>query len=145
MLFVVAALSFHGPSAVGHASRSAVSMAMMSKSIPFVKAPPALDGSMPGDVGFDPLGISTTIVELNGDLKYVREAEIVHGRVAMLAAAGFIFPEIFKFREYSSRALEAQAQVPVEVWSQIFIGIAIAEGLRSQMIYKPDSVPGSHG
>lgn len=63
----------------------------------------------------------------------------------MLAAAGFLAPEIFKFREYSSRALEAQAQVPVEVWSQILIAIAIAEGLRSQIIYKPDAVPGAHG
>jgi hypothetical protein len=141
---LVSALSFSGPAARAPA-RSSVAMSGMSKSIPFVKAPPALDGSMPGDVGFDPLGISTTIVELGGDLKYVQESEITHGRVAMLAAAGFLVPEIFKFREYSARALEAQSQVPVEVWSQIAIFIAIVEGLRSQIIYKPNSVPGDHG
>ena len=45
-----------------------------SASIPFLKKPPALDGSMVGDVGFDPLGISTTIIELGGDLRYVRAA-----------------------------------------------------------------------
>ena len=37
------------------------------------------------DVGFDPLGFSTTITELGGDLNYVREAELMHGRQAMLA------------------------------------------------------------
>ena len=49
-------------------------------------------GSMVGDVGFDPLGISTL-----GDIKFLREAEIKHGRVAMLAAAGAIAQDIFKF------------------------------------------------
>ena len=63
-----------------------------SAAIPFLKKPPALDGSMVGDVGFDPLGISTTILELGGDLKYVREAELMHGRQAMLACVGFVFP-----------------------------------------------------
>eukprot|EP00967_Tisochrysis_lutea_P097795 scaffold143801_cov31-Tisochrysis_lutea.AAC.2 len=44
-----------------------------SASIPFLKKPPALDGSMIGDVGFDPLGFSTTITELGGDLSYVSD------------------------------------------------------------------------
>jgi light-harvesting complex I chlorophyll a/b binding protein 1 len=51
-----------------------VVMAERSASIPFLKKPPALDGSMVGDVGFDPLGFSTTITELGGDLRYVRFA-----------------------------------------------------------------------
>lgn len=42
-----------------------------SAAIPFLKKPPALDGSMAGDKGFDPLGFSTTITELGGDLNYV--------------------------------------------------------------------------
>jgi hypothetical protein len=84
-------------------------------------------------------------MELGGDLKYAREAEITHSRVAMLAAAGFLVPQIFKFREYSANALLAQQEVPVEVWSQIAIFVAVVEGLRSQIIYKPDSVPGDHG
>merc|ERR1719343_968460 len=66
-----------------------------SAAIPFLKKPPALDGSMVGDVGFDPLGISTTIIELGGDLRYVREAELMHGRQAMLATVGFVFPKLF--------------------------------------------------
>jgi hypothetical protein len=30
----------------------------MSKSIPFLTRPEKLDGSMPGDMGFDPMGLS---------------------------------------------------------------------------------------
>ena len=60
-----------------------------SEAIPFLKKPPALDGSMVGDRGFDPLGISTTIIELGGDLNYVREAELMHGRQAMLATCAW--------------------------------------------------------
>ena len=37
----------------------AISMVEYSASIPFLKKPPALDGSMAGDVGFDPLGKTT--------------------------------------------------------------------------------------
>jgi light-harvesting complex I chlorophyll a/b binding protein 1 len=56
--------------------------------------PQQLDGSMAGDVGFDPLGLS----EIEGvgiDLYWLREAEIKHCRLAMMAAAGFIWVELF--------------------------------------------------
>jgi len=49
---------------------------------------------MAGDVGFDPLGLS----EIEGvgiDLYWLREAEIKHCRLAMLAVVGFIFVEVF--------------------------------------------------
>jgi hypothetical protein len=49
---------------------------------------------MAGDVGFDPLGLST----INGvgiDLYWLREAEIKNARVAMMAAAGNIWVEVF--------------------------------------------------
>lgn len=49
---------------------------------------------MAGDVGFDPLGLST----INGvgiDLYWLREAEIKHCRLAMMAVAGFVWVEIF--------------------------------------------------
>ena len=80
------------PAAVRSAAVSPVMAVERSAAIPFLKRPPALDGSMVGDMGFDPLGISTTITELGGDLKYVREAELMHGRQAMLACVGFVFP-----------------------------------------------------
>lgn len=49
---------------------------------------------MVGDFGFDPLGFSTTITELGGDLNWVREAELMHGRQSMLAVVGFAFPAL---------------------------------------------------
>jgi light-harvesting complex I chlorophyll a/b binding protein 1 len=49
---------------------------------------------MAGDVGFDPLGLST-IKDVGIDLYWLREAEIKHCRLAMMAAAGFIFVELF--------------------------------------------------
>ena len=64
---------------------SSVSMMAKSKAMPFMEAPPALDGSMAGDVGFDPLGFTRAF-----DVKWMREAELKHGRVAMLAVLGFI-------------------------------------------------------
>lgn len=44
-----------------------------SPSVPFLDRPDKLDGSMPGDVGFDPLGFSNKF-----DLKFLREAELKH-------------------------------------------------------------------
>jgi Chlorophyll A-B binding protein len=52
----------------------------MSESLPFMMRPPALDGSMVGDVGFDPFGFAKT----KDDLMNYREAEIKHCRLAML-------------------------------------------------------------
>ncbi|KAL7559720.1 hypothetical protein ACA910_003306 [Epithemia clementina (nom. ined.)] len=66
----------------------------MSKALPFMKRPPLLDGSMAGDFGFDPLGLS----EINGvgiDLYWLAEAEIKHCRLAMMAALGNIWVEAY--------------------------------------------------
>jgi len=63
----------------------------MSAALPFMTRPAALDGSMVGDVGFDPLGFAKS----KEDLFNYREAEIKHGRLAMLAAAGWPISELF--------------------------------------------------
>jgi len=65
--------------------------AIMSIALPFLTRPIILDGSMAGDAGFDPLGFSQT----KEDLMNYREAEIKHGRLAMLAAAGWPLSELF--------------------------------------------------
>lgn len=49
---------------------------------------------MAGDVGFDPLGLSN-IEDVGIDLYWLREAEIKHCRLAMLAVVGFLQVEIF--------------------------------------------------
>merc|ERR1719230_979633 len=54
-----------------------------------------LDGSLPGDFGFDPLGLSDP--EGAGVFvtpEWLSYAEVIHGRWAMLGAAGCIAPEI---------------------------------------------------
>jgi hypothetical protein len=75
-------------------SRAVVSLnAEMSKAIPFLVCPEKLDGSMPGDVGFDPMGLS----EIQSDLKYARWAELKHGRICMLAILGMVTQEYGPF------------------------------------------------
>ncbi|KAJ8598207.1 hypothetical protein CTAYLR_005540 [Chrysophaeum taylorii] len=60
--------------------------------------PPSFDvKALPGVTGpfgfFDPLGLSTDLTEKR--VLYFREAELKHGRVAMLAAVGFVVAEFF--------------------------------------------------
>ena len=69
----------------------------MSPSLPFLKRPSNLDGTAAGDIGFDPIGFSNVF-----DVKFLQEAEIKHGRVAMLAAAGAIAQDLFLFPGVSS-------------------------------------------
>mmetsp|Transcript_32927 Transcript_32927/g.72638 ORF Transcript_32927/g.72638 Transcript_32927/m.72638 type:complete len:308 (-) Transcript_32927:82-1005(-) len=63
----------------------------MSIALPFTTRPQYLDGSMAGDAGFDPLGLAA-----NPDrLKFMRESELKHSRIAMLAAVGWPVAELF--------------------------------------------------
>ena len=75
---------------------SETSTAEMSQSIPFMTRPAHLDGSMAGDVGFDPLGFaaSSTPSSSGQRLVFIREAEIKHSRLAMLATAGWLVSEM---------------------------------------------------
>lgn len=69
-----------------------------SLALPMDKRPKNLDGTRPGDVGFDPVGFTNNppngIGAMKGisGLKWYQEAEIVHGRVAMLAVVGMLWP-----------------------------------------------------
>lgn len=56
---------------------------------PGTTPPEWLDGSLPGDFGFDPLGLGSD-PEL---LKWFAQAELMHSRWAMLAVAGILIPE----------------------------------------------------
>jgi len=93
------------------AKQSSVSHALnaKSKSVPFIEQPPALDGTLPGDVGFDPLGLSSLWADRDWGVNVVpsdwleaservpiktidwmREAEVKHCRYAMLAVLGWV-------------------------------------------------------
>jgi hypothetical protein len=56
-------------------------------------APEQLDGSLACDLGFDPLGI----VKNQKQLFFLREAEIKHARIAMLAAIGWPASELYHY------------------------------------------------
>jgi len=56
---------------------------------PGVKSPSYLDGSLPGDYGFDPLELGTE----PDQLKWFAQAELLHARFAMLGCLGILAPE----------------------------------------------------
>lgn len=64
----------------------------MSKALPFATKPKLLDGTLAGDVGFDPFGFAGENME---QLVTMREAEIKHSRLAMLAAVGWPLAELW--------------------------------------------------
>lgn len=51
--------------------------------------PPYLDGSAPGDFGFDPLGLGA----IPENLERYKESELIHCRWAMMAVPGMLIPE----------------------------------------------------
>lgn len=133
-----------------------------SKALPFDPKPPNLDGSMAGDVGFDPAGFSNNPPKqwlIGGEersLKWYREAEIVHGRVAMLAFLGFIVPGWFHlpgnpaigvpadtFAELNP--YKALTTVPPEGLWQITLIIFGIELQRIKRVIRGDKEPGDLG
>eukprot|EP00439_Symbiodinium_sp_Y106_P048050 s1145_g6.t1 len=65
----------------------------MSPSVPFLRYPQVLKGWVGEEKGFDPLGVTDAL-----PVYWVREAELKHGRVAMLATVGWIATDLgFRF------------------------------------------------
>jgi len=69
---------------LGVHTNTALSVTERSEALPFLPKPQNLKGYV-GDVGFDPLRISDYV-----PMDYLREAEIKHGRICMLAWLGFV-------------------------------------------------------
>jgi Chlorophyll A-B binding protein len=75
-----------------------------SKAVPFLPRAKPLDGTLPGDNGFDPFYLSTIPKNFAGFIQppswepvkgietiyWMQEAEIKHGRIAMMAVVGWI-------------------------------------------------------
>ncbi len=99
---------------VQQAKRSSVTSLNGAKSqaVPFLEQPAALDGTMAGDVGFDPFGFSGAWLDKDWSqqivpdiwpeseprtpittIQWMREAELKHSRVAMLAVVGWLTTE----------------------------------------------------
>ena len=94
---------------------------------------------------FDPFGFSKGVDDL--ELNRLREAELTHGRVSMLASAGFLVQEKFHplfpgmgcikgstilCAADGGPAIEQIPQLPVALWFGMTLGIGIAETVRVQ-------------
>eukprot|EP00244_Chara_vulgaris_P003373 TRINITY_DN160_c0_g1_i6.p1 TRINITY_DN160_c0_g1~~TRINITY_DN160_c0_g1_i6.p1 ORF type:complete len:271 (+),score=45.98 TRINITY_DN160_c0_g1_i6:368-1180(+) len=106
-------------------------------------SPPAwLDGSLPGDFGFDPLGLGSE-PEL---LKWMTQAEIVHCRWAMLGAAGILIPEaltkagILNTPHWNVAGDAQYFADPTTLFVVELLFMGWAEGRRWADIIKPGSV-----
>jgi hypothetical protein len=89
---------------------------------------------MPGSTApfgfFDPLGLSPESVE---DAKLFREAELTHGRVAMMAAAGFLVQESFHplFPSIGGPAINQLGQCDLATGLGLLTPIFLSEMLRA--------------
>eukprot|EP00931_Biecheleriopsis_adriatica_P013792 TRINITY_DN1152_c0_g1_i10.p1 TRINITY_DN1152_c0_g1~~TRINITY_DN1152_c0_g1_i10.p1 ORF type:complete len:534 (-),score=138.84 TRINITY_DN1152_c0_g1_i10:254-1663(-) len=78
--------------AMPHRASTACQAMERSYSMPFLPKPKNLDGLVGAEAQFDPLGFSDTF-----DVKWLREAELKHGRVCMLATLGFVAEQYVQF------------------------------------------------
>merc|ERR1712072_16836 len=82
---------------------------------------------------FDPLGFSRQGITLN-EIKRTREAEIMHGRVAMMASVGYLVGEAFGGPfGLVGPANDQLQQVPLPAFALLTAAIAAAELRRAQI------------
>ena len=126
---------------------STLQMAEKSRSLPFLPAPTNTAG-MVGDVGFDPVGFSNWI-----DVKWLREAELKHGRVCMLAVVGLVFSSFYQLPgdvHQVSAVAAHDAGVASGSMGQLLLWISFAEIISfkaiSQMLWEGSPrQPGDYG
>ncbi|KAK1737848.1 chlorophyll a-b binding domain-containing protein [Skeletonema marinoi] len=145
---LIGSASAFAPAQTGKASTAL--NAEMSKSVPFLLNPSKTDGLI-GSVGFDPINWSD-----NFDIKWLQESEIKHGRVAMLATAGFMAQQFVSFPMFADIHVDdsnlAPAAVGISGMMQI-VFFAGAEEWRTNkgkitmadMFADSDRVPGDFG
>lgn len=93
---------------------------------------------------FDPLGFCQNGISLN-DVKRYREAEVQHGRVAMVAAVGYLAGEAISGPfSITGPANDQLQQVPLPAFILLSLGIAAAELKRATIGWvEPSYKPGS--
>lgn len=119
--------------------QNSVALFAKSKALPFLEQPKKLDGSIVGDFGFDPLGFTETL----NDMNYVRAAEIKHGRVAMLATVGFVLTQYIHILTPESDPIKAISALGLGVNLQVLFGIGFIELTTwNKTFLDGDSTPG---
>lgn len=123
----------------------------MSQALPWMAAPPhltsdPLNKDFPGDLGFDPLGLSSDDfikkafqglgVDFNAR-RWYREAELMHGRVAMGASFNFLL------RETPASGLMPDALLEKNALMEFVQFMAILEGIRGwRLLVNQDAIAG---
>ena len=117
------------PGGAGRAARTPRSSTRdVEGTLPFLTAPKGLKGYIGEEAGFDPVGFAEIM-----DIKWMREAEIKHGRVAMLATIGYTYPEAwfaqaFPGDAYShSNPIKAARRPPRRAWAQVLLFCGVME------------------
>lgn len=119
----------------------------LPKALPWAPRPKNLDGTLTGDVGFDPAGFSDRISSIE-ELYRFREAELKHGRVCMLAVTGMLFQEVYSWPApegvfKAPTPLGAISTVPALGLLQLVLFIGIIEYQSGK--YEGGRVPGDLG
>jgi len=129
---------------------SASALSIFGNKAPVAETPGFAIETIPGALEpmglFDPLGFAAKADE--GTLKRYREAELAHGRVAMLASVGFLVGEAVESKtflfngEVTGPAITHLAQVNPVFWIILGAGIAKAETERAEIGWvEPKDVP----
>merc|ERR1712071_387228 len=127
------------------ASAAAFAPAPMKASTSALKAS-ELNGALDPVGFFDPLGFAEKANDAT--LKRYREAELTHGRVAMLAVVGFLVGEkvegsSFLFdSQITGPAITHLSQVPAPFWVLLTVAIGAAEQKRATIGWvEPENTP----
>ncbi|GLJ53982.1 hypothetical protein SUGI_1154440 [Cryptomeria japonica] len=122
-----------------------VAMAAVKKSwIPGVRGggnlvdPEWLDGSLPGDYGFDPLGLGRN----PNQLKWYREAELIHGRWAMTAVVGIFVGQAWSGVPWFEAGAQPEALAPFSFGTLLGTQLLLmgwVEGKRWVDFFNPES------
>jgi len=127
----LASSSFVAP--IAPVSRSGAQMAMLEKK---EAATSEFCYGLPGAIApagkFDPANLLEGASK--AEVYRWREAELTHGRVGMLASAGFLVQEKFHplFSGDNGPAIQQIPQLPPLLWFAMTLGIGICESLRIQ-------------
>lgn len=138
------------PFALLFSARAVTSIGAKSQSLPFLEAPPNCEGYV-GNVGFDPFRFSDF-----APVDFLREAELKHGRICMMAWLGYVSVDL-GFRvlpipeglEGLTAATAHDAAVEQGGMAQLLLWFSLAEVIDgiaiNQMLEGSGRAPGDFG